>query len=194
MDINVSEEKSKIAKRNIVLYASIALLLISLTFKFSYAYFAASLSGNESAQDSVVTSGDLKVEFTDSSVFNATDMVILTPEEVDAKSEKSTFTVKNTGNVVAKYKFLINTTLTSNLISSDFKWQLLSNSTVVSQGNFSTAVSGQDLELNSSYLTINPNDEVEYEFRVWLAEDETRNQIDLTNGTFSGLIKLQAIS
>lgn len=190
MEENNVSNVSKLAKRNIVLYISIAIILVSLTFNFSFAYFTASLQGE--GEQNVITSGDIKVEFTDSEVFTATDMVILAPEEVEVQSEKSTFTVKNTGNLPANYKIVLNPTLSSNLISADFKWQLLSGGSVVSSGTFANAVSGQDMDL-TSLTEILPDAQVSYEFRIWLAETN-QNQIDLTKGTFTGIIKSVAIS
>jgi len=180
----------KLSKRYLVLYISIAIILVSVTFKFSFAYFTASLEGE--GKQNIIETGDISIEFTDSQVFNATNMIILSSDEVEEKSEKSTFTIKNTGNLTSNYKIQINPTISSNLINEDFKWELLSEGLVVASGNFANAVSGQDIDL-TSYAQIQPEETVNYEFRIWLAETE-ENQIGLTNGTFIGIIKVQAIS
>ena len=182
--------RSRVAKRNIVLYISIAVLIVSLTFSFSYAYFTASVQGT--GKNNVIETGNIKIEFEDSEVITATDMVIISDEEVETKSEKSTFKLHNTGSLDVKYMLVLNPTISSNLRSADFKWQLLSDGVVVNSGNFANVVNAADMDL-TNIATLESGASKNYEFRIWLSETN-QNQIALTNGTFRGIIKAVAMT
>ena len=186
------EETQRLPKRNLVLYVSIVVIIVSLTFKFSYAYFNAAVNGNDTAYQTVINSGDLQMSFVDTQYINTTSMAIIDAEDVATQAEKSTFKVRNTGSATANYKVDLGVTISDNLKSSDFKWQLLVDGEVNNSGTFANVNSGSTITLTNSNLTLAPSSENSFELRVWLQDDPTRNQIGLTEGSFTGAVSLTA--
>ena len=187
-------EEKKLPKRNLVLYVSVVVILISLTFSFSFAYFNARVNGNDSTYQTVISSGDLQLSFLDTQYINTNSMTIIGADEVATASEKSIFKVNNTGNVNASYRIDLGVTISDNLKSSDFKWQLLVDGEVNNSGTFANVASGSTITLTSSNLTLEPTHEHNYELRLWLQDDATRNQIGLTEGSFTGVVSLAAVA
>ena len=203
----MNEEIRKLPKRNIVLYLSIVVVLISLTFKASYAFFTASVENTTTPTNSVVQTAELKINFgSNASYINATDLSLMTAEEAATSTNNvSRFKVTNTGSVAGKYRlYLSNYSITENLVHADFKWKLTVNGTNYT-GTFYDLFNGKtatdgviasstvDIPLVSSDISLANNSEHACEFRIWIEETE-QNQIGLTNGSFSGQIKLIAIN
>ena len=108
-------------KKIIILSIVGVLLLASIGVAVSYAYFNASVSGNPTANNVVVTNGVMALEYKDG------DEITLA-NAVPGNSVTKTFTVKNTGNVSTNYtiyfselsnKFVDKTDLVYTLTSSD---------------------------------------------------------------------------
>ena len=197
MDIEIIEnqpinQSRKIPKRNIVLYLSIVAIIMSLTFKFSYAYFNAVVSGNDTAYQTVINSGDLELSFLDTQYINTSNLSIIDANEVATQAEKSTFKVKNTGSATATYRIDLGVTISDNLKSNDFKWELLLDGNTNNSGTFNGVNSGSSITLTSSDLTLAPTAEHSFELRLWLQNDDSRNQIGLTEGTFTGVVSVTA--
>ena len=198
-DVNIKS----FAKRNLVLYLSIAVIMISLTFKFSYAYFYGTVYGNDNVTPTTVDTAELKLQFleNESNYISATDMVILEPEEVAEKAESATFKIQNNSTIAATYKVYFDVTLSTNLISEDFKYQLTVGSQVFN-GNFGGITKPVDplvttvttsVELTSTDLTLAKDAIANGEFKLWLAETN-QNQIGLTEGSFSGSLRITTVS
>ena len=90
--------------------------------------------------------------------------------------------------------YLTELTISDNFKSKYFKWELLKNGTTLYSGNFTNAITGEDYLLTSSPQTLEVSKTDNYILRIWLENDLQVNQIDLTNGTFSGKVKLIARS
>ena len=200
------DENKKFPKRNIVLYVSIVVILVSLTFKVSYGYFVATLTNLTNPTATVAQSGNLQINFgNNTQYFNVQNLTLMTAAEAaTASNNYSSFTVSNTGTVSGQYKlYLSNYSITENLVNADFKYKLTVNGNVYT-GTFYDLFSGKtpvegvisstsdDIALLSSTDSIAPNASHNCEFRVWL-QDEDRNQINLTEGSFSTKIKLIAV-
>ena len=108
-------------KKILILSIIGVLLLASIGIAISYAYFNASVSGNPTTNNVVITNGVMALEYKDG------DEVSLT-NAVPGSSVSKTFTVKNTGNVATNYtiyfselsnKFVDKTDLVYTLTSSD---------------------------------------------------------------------------
>ena len=108
-------------KKILILSIIGVLLLASIGIAVSYAYFNASVSGNPTTNNVVITNGVMALEYKDG------DEVSLT-NAVPGSSVSKTFTVKNTGNVATNYtiyfselsnKFVDKTDLVYTLTSSD---------------------------------------------------------------------------
>ena len=108
-------------KKIIILSIVGVLLLASIGVAVSYAYFNASVSGNPTTNNVVVTNGVMSLEYKDGDEINLANAV-------PGNSVTKTFTVKNTGNVSTNYtiyfselsnKFVDKTDLVYTLTSSD---------------------------------------------------------------------------
>ena len=180
-------------KRNYLLYISLIVILISIAFSLSYAYLSANVTGNDTAKTTNVTSGTLNIDFATSAYISNNNMLLISDENVATQADQTSFTVANTtGNINGKYTLsLTELSISANLKSSDFKWDLLKNGTSISSGNFTTAVTGTDFDLTSGVQTISTNTTDSYVLRIWLSET-TSDQQSLENGTFSAKIKMTA--
>lgn len=78
-----------------------ALLIVALVTISSYAYFSASVLGNDQSKNTVITTGKMEVTFTDGQQITANNLI---PGDYVEK----TFTVKNTGDVLAVYGIYFN--------------------------------------------------------------------------------------
>ena len=198
-------EKKKLPKRNLVLYISIAVIMICVTFKASYAYYTGVVINTTEPTPTVVETGSLDIKFANNVQYlNAENLTLMTAAEAaTASNNYSSFTVSNSGSIAGKYKlYLSNYSITENLVNADFKWKLTVDGTSYT-GTFydlfngKTATNGviasnsENIPLLTNKVSISGNTSHNCEFRVWI-QDEDHNQIGLTEGTFSTTIKLIA--
>ena len=184
-------------KKYSILYISIAIIVISITFVVSYAYMIAKIIGNEDANNTKVSTGTLEVSFTTSSYIKENDMPLINAADVAKSAVHTDFSISHSknSNVATKYNlYLTELTISDNFKSKYFKWELLKNGTTLYSGNFTNAITGKDYLLTSSPQTLEVSKTDNYILRIWLENDLQVNQIDLTNGTFSGNVKLIARS
>lgn len=182
-------------KKHSILYISIAIIVISITFVVSYAYMTAKVIGNEDANNTKVSTGTLEVSFTTSSYIKENDMQLINAADVAKSAAHTDFSISHSknSNVATKYNlYLTELTISDNFKSKYFKWELLKNGTTLYSGNFTNAITGEDYLLTSSPQTLEVSKTDNYILRIWLENDLQVNQIDLTNGTFSGNVKLIA--
>lgn len=182
-------------KKHSILYISIAIIVISITFVVSYAYMIAKVIGNEDANNTKVSTGTLEVSFTTSSYIKENDMPLINAADVAKSAVHTDFSISHSknSNVATKYNlYLTELTISDNFKSKYFKWELLKNGTTLYSGNFTNAITGEDYLLTSSPQTLEVSKTDNYILRIWLENDLQVNQIDLTNGTFSGNVKLIA--
>lgn len=206
--INVDEEMKKLPKRNIVLYVSIVVILMCVTFRTSYAFYEAYVTNVKNPANTVVNSGALELKFAPGATYiNATDMGITTAEQAATTNDNvSRFTITNSGTLTGKYKlYLSNYSISTNLVNEDFKWKLTIGENVYT-GTFYELFNGRtpdlnniisssavDIPITSTDNTLDANQSVNCEFRIWLQEGD-HNQIGLTEGTFRTTIRLIAIT
>ena len=190
--------KDKLPKRYIVLYFSIALLLISITISGSFAFYTAVVNGGSTPTE--ITTAKLSMKFENSEYINADDLIILSNDEIEAKSQKSIFDVVNDSEATGYYDLYFDTTLTNNLISDDFKWELVVDGVVVNNGSFVTltkdlnnTTSTGSIKLTSSPIQLSSTNSNHCILKIWLQETSA-NQIELTEGTMSGHARLIAVT
>ena len=181
-------------KRNLVLYFSITIILISVAFAVSYAFFNANILGNDKVTTTNVTTGTLTIDFATSAYINNTNLFLISDSDIETKADATKFSISNTnGNVTGKYTIsLTDLTISDNLKSADFKWQLLKNNTALATGNFTNATTGTEYSLTTSNQSISVNQTDSYILRIWLSETQ-QDQLSLTNGTFSAKVKMTAV-
>jgi cell division protein FtsL len=180
-------------KRNTVFYLSLVVIIISIAFSLSYAYMSAKVTGNDTATKTTISSANLDIDFTTSEYINNSKLSLISDSDVATKADKTTFTVANTkATTTVNYDLtLTEVAISDNLKSSDFKWELLKNDVSLSNGNFSTAITGTDITLTPSAQSITVGTTDSYVLRIWLSETN-KDQLALTNGTFSAKVKLTA--
>ncbi len=196
------KEKNHFAKV-IVLVLALIVLGISMT----YAYFTSQITGEPATN---IGSGrlDVTTSLTEATAMNNTKVKLV---DSDSDAEKVSFTVTSasTSTVDGKYDvYLQAVQLSKNLFSDDFKWKLVNGEQVLGEGTFASperkteAADGEeanaivdikDMKLNTTSISIIPGHTDHLEFRVWLQNSPTENQIELTNGSFSGKLYLEAV-
>lgn len=191
----------------IVLVVALIVLGISTT----YAYFTSVITGTPST--TTLKAGNLKIETNLDSVsaINNTKIKLIDASAKTTAAEKVTFYVKSTADTTVDAKYYIylkDISLSKNLYSNYFKWELLQNNEIVGSGTFGnatrtdTATTGEasnvvttaaDIALNTNALTLAKNTSDTVVFRIWLENDNAVNQIDLTEGSFAGRLYLEAV-
>ncbi len=190
--------------------------LIVIGISGSYAYFTTNIMGKPT--QSTISSGkfDVTSSLEGANAIKDLSLTLINAEEVATKAKKLEFTVVSTSHstIDAKYDvFLRGISLSKNLYSADFKWELINKdcveeSCVLASGDFSTVertdqavpeeepnvlTTVKDIQLTTESLLLNKDTTQNLIFRIWLQNDENRNQIELTNGSFEGKLALSVV-
>ena len=192
----------KILRNKKLLILSItAIALLTLTLGVSYAYFTATVTGNDSAVVTKIVAGILDVDFTITDRISNDNILLIKDEKREEKAETLDFTVSNNGRGTLDavyYVYLTDLNITNNLKSPDFKWELIKNDDTVFTGNFSSAETNTDFTITSETnngIVIPVKQELSvgqvdrYKLRIWLSEKE-EDQNNLLNGSFSGKVRV----
>ena len=168
-------------KDNKILFGTFIALLLLLTTGLSYAYFSASISGNENAKNVVVEAGTLKLTYTDGPAINAQH---IKPGWTTTK----TVSVKNNGTLDAYYNViwqtLTNTITKNELVLSATCQRLNSAGTVegtcesISQAPISDMTIAKKISIESGFTH-------KYTFTILFKEtnaDQNYNQGKEFNG------------
>ena len=97
----------KIKKTYLILIISVLILLIGVSF----AYFSLEITGNDTAKYNTITTGALKLTFTDTNALTLTDAL-------PGDSATKTISVKNTGTIDTSYN-IVWTKLTNEIINDE---------------------------------------------------------------------------
>jgi hypothetical protein len=141
--MNTNKEKSGILRIFILVIS-----LIVIAFSSTYAYYTAVITGEDTVQKTSLSAANLDLTSdldTVSSISNS-NIRLINASDIETQAEKVTFTVTNSSNstVSAKYNiYLTNITLSKNLYSEYFKWELLKmngdEEVSIAKGDFSSA-------------------------------------------------------
>ncbi len=179
-DLNIEKSKCNFLK--------FMAIFIPVVIVVSYAYF----KDNDIKKQEMLTQTrnilDIDLITEKDEYINSTDMVCTKANTIDREAKKKTFKVKSGNNkhYLTYNLSLCELTLSSKLQVPEFKWQLIKDKMVISEGNFDTFSDSINL---ASDLMIEANSIQEYELTVWLEEtEENMNNID--KGIFSGKISL----
>ena len=169
--------------KHVILYISITLIIATVTFAASRAYYLAKITVDGKINDTTITNANLDIEFLTSQYINEPKMMLINDSDRQASAPYTSFAITSKST----------STISDNFVSSDFKWELAkktdSGETQVATGNFANAVTGKDYTLTTTGVTISPQDTHQYIFRVWLSYTDN-DQASLLNGSFSGKIAL----
>ena len=187
--------------KKLLILSITAVALLTLTLGVSYAYFTATVTGNDSAVVTKIVAGILDVDFTITDRISNDNILLIKDEKREEKAETLDFTVSNNGRGTLDavyYVYLTDLNITNNLKSQDFKWELIKNDDTVFTGNFSSAETNTDFTITSETnngIVIPVKQELSvgqidrYKLRIWLSEKE-EDQNSLLNGTFSGKVRV----
>lgn len=198
-------------KSNFVKVIVLVVALIILGISSTYAYFTTVITGTPNTTTLKAGKLDIDTNLSSVSAINNTRLFLIDAADKASDAESVSFYVQSTSDstVSAKYYiYLKEISISKNLYSSYFKWELLQNGTVVGSGNFASATrtsasssteasnvstTAADITLTSNALTLATNSKDNLIFRLWLENDASVNQIELTEGSFSGKLYLEAV-
>lgn len=200
-------------RNHIIKIGILVVAIITLGISVTYAYFSAVKKGTVEFQQKAAEF-DVTSSLTNSGAISNTKMSLIDAADVKKSADKVEFTVTNsrTSTVNGRYFiYLTNIEITKNLYHEDFKWELVRVNEIgesnISSGNFSTAIrssnvntgeadkvmtTAKDILLNNVALEITPGSTDSLIFRLWLENDPVENQIELTEGSFKGKLKIDA--
>lgn len=203
-------KEQKENKKQWIKVAILVVALMVLAFSGTYAFFTSTFIGEPTT--TTAKSGVFKIESSleKTSVLNNKKMILIDEEEKEQKAEKLIFTVTSKMDSTVNGQislFLKDVTLSKNLYTNYLKWELLKGNKLISSGDFENVIRlGEEMEGEEENATttvediklaenlpIEKNTTDTYTFRMYLLNDKNQNQIELTNGHFSGRLYLEAI-
>lgn len=159
-----------------------AILILGMTTITSYAYFVASLIGNDSAYDTVITSGEMALMLNDGEQVGLNNAI-------PGDSVTKEFSVKNTGTVETTYNAYFSELLNQFEDKNDLVYTLTSeNGCPNSNETVVPSEVGEQSKLISN-CTIKPNQIHNYQLTITFKNDNT-NQDDNKGKKFSAKISI----
>ena len=160
----------------------IAFLILTITTIASYAYFSASVNGNNDAYNTVITTGTMQLLLTDGEQ-------ITLDNAIPRSSLTKTFKVKNTGTVATNYSIYFTDLINTFTDKNDLVYTLTSPTGCQnSNEKLVPSETGEEAIIVSS-CQINSNQEHEYTLNITFKEDNT-NQDDNKGKIFSAKISV----
>ena len=160
----------------------ISILIIGITIVTSYAYFVASLTGNDSAYDTVITSGEMALMLNDGEQVGLNNAI-------PGDSVTKEFSVKNTGTVETTYNAYFSELLNQFEDKNDLVYTLTSENGCP---NSNETVVPSEVGEQSKFIsncTIKPNQIHNYQLTITFKNDNT-NQDDNKGKRFSAKISI----
>lgn len=207
-------DTNKEMKNHVLKIGILVLSIVTIGISMTYAFYTAKISGNAQIDDINAAKFNVTSTLENASAISNSAMNLIDASEIATKSDKVEFSVTNdaTSTVSGQYFVsLFNVRISKNLYSEYFKWQLVRKTSlgesIIDSGDFQnvervdTPISGEadnvettvkDFTLNNVALEIPAGTTDNLVFRMWLENDEVANQVDLTNGTFKGQLKVTA--
>ena len=204
-------------KRNITKLIILIVSLMVLGFSGAYAYFTTAITGEPSLTKAKSGIFEIKSSLEKTSAINNKRMVLINEDQIKEKADSLTFTVTNTEKSMLDGEFSIylkDIKLSKNLYSGYLKWELLDeDGKILYSGDFSSVERKDDEEEGeaSNYITdvedielnkvedetisfkIAKNTTQTFTFRMYLLNDLSKNQIELTEGSFKGRLYIEAV-
>ena len=172
----------KIKKSYLILIISVLILLIGVSF----AYFSLEITGNDTAKYNTITTGDLKLTFTDTNALTLTDAL-------PGDSATKTISVKNTGTIDTSYNIVwkeLTNTITNDELVIEATCKRL-NSSNTEEGTCESipqkAVSSNKLKLN---IPIEPGITHEYTLKLTFIDTGSTQNYN-KNKSFNGKLGIE---
>lgn len=179
----------------IILLSITVSIMFGISLGISYAWYAYS---NAETSIKVATKKDAPtIQFMQTEYIESTQNMPIYDEDRYKYANKNSFTVTLGENLI-NYEtglqiILNNIEIANELKIQNYKYELLENKKIISNGDFSTIGDKTSIELLPMTVMI-PNNypyTYVYELYIWLSEDET-NQNQLMNKTFSAKIDINS--
>ena len=206
------EKKSKNnAVKSGIFIAVFVLSIMILGVSVSYAYFSANIVGSSDTDENQVGNFNVTTTLTSGGTIHATSLAIIDGSEYLTKAESIGFTVTNTAESTVRAKYAIHLTditISKNILSKYFKWAIVVNSdtshaitgdfqdtSLVAEGTSDTTTVTIDSKVLVSEeealeLDIGATDTLT--FYLWLENDDSVDQLYLTNGNMTAKLSLDA--
>ncbi|MBO5096536.1 MAG: hypothetical protein J6B98_06645 [Bacilli bacterium] len=186
--------------------------IIAIAFSISFAYMESDILGELTETKVNTGTFDIKTSLTNTTAINTKNMMLISEDEIEDKSNKISFTVQaasTTGKAGEFNVYLKDVIIDKGLIDPNFKWQLLMDDEIIGEGDFSNIdTDGIKSETNTNTDTTNYYDmfylkkaisfkefnESTLEIRVYTLNDSTVNQNNLLYKTMQAKIGVEAYS
>ncbi|MGM9874884.1 MAG: BspA family leucine-rich repeat surface protein [Bacilli bacterium] len=180
----------KIKKKYLIL---IVITLLVSVGTLTYAYFEGTIL-NDLINRTIVSTGSIDVEISDN-VVNADNVKPIYNGSINYEDAtfKKKFTVTNSGmlNTCIDLYLKVNT-IDDALISTDFRYMVINDETGTTiEGDFSTALSGNDLKLGSLYFFEGETTK-KYTMYIWIEYQENKEQISMLNKSMNATLFVKA--
>ena len=181
------EEKKK--KRNLILGIIGIIVLVAGVIGLTYAYF-----NSKSQSDTItVTSGNLKINFTDGALINASDIEPINESEILTKATKKSFGIAKTSdsnNMYARID-ITDIVVSENFQNYDLKWALYQDDVKVTTGTFVVTSDGNNSINMATNVLIDSTTFKNYNLYIWIQETN-KDQSAMMDGSLSGKITVTA--
>ena len=182
-------------KRYLGVISVFILIMVGLSMFTSYAYY--SFTNATTAFNTDTTSDLIDIDYSSGKYINISDGVPVVCDDINDSSDvgRNNFSINVKGNsnkrdIVVSIK-LVDIAMDHELKDESFKYELLYNNRVVSEGNFKDC-DGNELEISDSII-LNGKRNNDFELRLYIL-DNNESQNDLMNKTFRGSISVDVVS
>ena len=200
-----TKKGTNVKKDNKPLVVAIILvcMLIVLAISLTYAYFSKKVVQNGDDPVTNVQTGIIDVDFSTSEYISNSNAKLINDDEAYLLADKTIFSVaRSSANTVEKVYYtlsLVDIDISDNLKSQYLKWRLYETSDVtdstkpLSSGTFEN-LEGDVLDLYNTKIPLAKDVTDEFVLLVWLSNDESKNQLDLLEGTISAKVQVTAVN
>lgn len=207
-------DANKEMKNHVIKIGILIVSIVTIGISMTYAYYTAKISGSADVDNTTVAEFHITSTLADSTAISNMKMGLIESTEIKDKADKVEFSVTNSSTSTVSgqyYVYLVNVNLSKNLYSEYFKWELVRKTdlgeSVIETGSFKEAersdtpldgeqdnvmTSSENITLNKVALEIPKGTTDNLIFRLWLENDPNVNQVELTNGSFEGKLKIEA--
>ena len=174
----------------ISVYSSMFLIIL-LIIGFSLAFFTMSEEQRLRIRGNIQNTFEINLVTPQGAYINASNIEPILSGNINTQALRTNFSVE-TGNNHHNVNYdlsMKDIEITNNLRTTEFKWRLLRDNTIVTTGTFASVENNQLIILSNE--SIAPNTTHQYEFLMWI-ESQGQPQNHLLNGTFRGRFSIEA--
>lgn len=182
--------------KKVLLYALLVVCLVMVIGTLStFAFFKRSFSDGTKKTVTNASTTNLDVDFSTSEYINNISGVLIDEDDYLDEADSTKFTIKkpSTSTIASDIYYdilLTDISISDNLKSSYFVWKLVKGTdTVVASGNFSTIGKNTSITLSTKTKISGTHS---YSLYVYLKNDDSVNQLNLLNGSFTAKVAVDA--